>query len=81
MKETGHKFIGNIAASGTEIIKELGEEHIKTKALILYTSSDSVLQIAANESVIPLEELYRVCEIALQNHSRTSTMDGGANNC
>lgn len=63
-KETGHKFIGNIAASGTEIIKELGEEHIKTKALILYTSSDSVLQIAANESVIPLEELYRVCEIA-----------------
>lgn len=62
--ETNHKFIGNIAASGTEIIKDLGEEHIKTKAIIIYTSSDSVLQLAANEAVIPLEELYRVCEIA-----------------
>lgn len=62
--ETGHKFIGNIAASGTEIIKDLGEEHLRTKALIIYTSSDSVLQIAANEEIIPLEELYRVCEIA-----------------
>lgn len=62
--ETNHKFIGNIAASGTEIIKDLGEEHIKTKSIIIYTSSDSVLQLAANEAVIPLEELYRVCEIA-----------------
>ena len=62
--ETGHKFIGNKSASGTEIIKELGEEHIKTKAIIIYTSADSVLQLAANEAVIPLEELYRVCEIA-----------------
>ncbi len=63
-KETGHKFIGNVAASGTEIIKELGEEHLRTKALIIYTSADSVLQIAANEEIIPLQELYRVCEIA-----------------
>lgn len=62
--ETGHKFIGNYAASGTEIIKILGEEHVKTKALIIYTSADSVLQIAANEDVIPLQELYRVCAIA-----------------
>lgn len=62
--ETGHQFIGNYAASGTEIIKVLGEEHLKTKALILYTSADSVLQIAANEEIIPLQELYRVCEIA-----------------
>lgn len=63
-KETGHNFIGNISASGTEIIKNLGQEHIQTKSLILYTSADSVLQIAANEEIIPLEELYRVCEIA-----------------
>ncbi len=63
-KETGHKFIGNISASGTEIIKNLGQEHVQTKSLILYTSADSVLQIAANEEIIPLEELYRVCEIA-----------------
>ncbi|SCH83502.1 phosphopentomutase [Romboutsia sp. Marseille-P6047] len=63
-EKSGHKFIGNISASGTEIIQNLGEEHIKTKSLILYTSADSVLQIAANEEVIPLEELYKVCEIA-----------------
>lgn len=63
-KETGHRFIGNIAASGTEIMKDLGEEHLRTGALILYTSADSVLQIAANEKVTPLEELYRVCAIA-----------------
>jgi phosphopentomutase len=62
--KTGHQFIGNIAASGTEIIKNLGEEHIRTKALIVYTSADSVLQIAAHEKVIPLAELYHVCEIA-----------------
>ena len=54
---TGHKFIGNYAASGTEIIKVLGDEHLSTKALIIYTSTDSVLQIAANEAVIPLKEL------------------------
>ncbi|MDD3171823.1 MAG: phosphopentomutase [Bacilli bacterium] len=63
-KETGHKFIGNYATSGTEILKVLGEEHLATKSLIIYTSADSVLQIAANEEIIPLKELYRVCEIA-----------------
>ena len=62
--KTNHKFIGNCAASGTEIIKELGERHLETKEIIIYTSADSVLQLAANEEVIPLEELYRVCEIA-----------------
>lgn len=63
-EETGHKFIGNCAASGTEIIKDLGERQLKTKEIIIYTSADSVLQLAANEEIIPLEELYRVCEIA-----------------
>lgn len=61
---TGRKVIGNYAASGTEIIKELGEEHMRTGAMIVYTSADSVLQIAAHEEVIPISELYRICEIA-----------------
>ena len=63
-KRTGHKVIGNCAASGTEIIKDLGEEQIRDNSLIVYTSSDSVLQIAASEEVTGLEELYRCCEIA-----------------
>ncbi len=63
-EKTGRKIIGNIAASGTEIIKQLGEEQMKAGALIVYTSADSVLQIAAHESIIPLSELYRDCEIA-----------------
>lgn len=63
-EKTGRKIIGNIASSGTEIIKQLGEEQMKTGALIVYTSADSVLQIAAHESMIPLAELYRDCEIA-----------------
>ena len=63
-KRTGRTVIGNKSASGTEIIKELGEEQRKTGALIVYTSADSVLQIAADEDLIPLEELYRDCEIA-----------------
>ncbi len=63
-KRTGRKVIGNIAASGTEIIKDLGEEHMKTGSIIVYTSADSVLQIAAHEEVVPLEELYKICEIA-----------------
>ena len=63
-KETGYKFIGNYAASGTEILKDLGEESIKNNSLIIYTSSDSVLQICANEETVGLKELYRVCEIA-----------------
>ncbi|QHA92390.1 phosphopentomutase [Bacillus sp. N1-1] len=61
---TGRKVIGNKPASGTEILVELGEEHIKTGALIVYTSADSVLQIAAHEDVVPLDELYHICEIA-----------------
>ena len=58
------KVIGNISASGTEIIKDLGEEQLKTGALIVYTSADSVLQIAANEEIIPLSELYDICAYA-----------------
>lgn len=60
-KISGRKVIGNCAASGTEIIKELGERQMKTGELIVYTSADSVLQIAAHEEVIPLEELYDIC--------------------
>lgn len=63
-EKTGRKIVGNIAASGTEIIKEYGEHQIKTGDLIVYTSSDSVLQIAAHEEIIPLNELYKYCEIA-----------------
>lgn len=63
-KETGRKVIGNKPASGTEIIKELGEEHIKTGNLIVYTSADSVFQIAAHEDIVPIKELYKICEIA-----------------
>lgn len=63
-EKTGRKVIGNKPASGTEILDELGEEHMKTGAIIVYTSADPVLQIAAHEEVIPLEELYRICEIA-----------------
>jgi phosphopentomutase len=57
-------ILGNIPASGTEIIKELGEEHVRTRKPIVYTSADSVFQIAAHEEVIPLERLYQICEIA-----------------
>ncbi|MEG6567394.1 phosphopentomutase [Thermoanaerobacterium saccharolyticum] len=60
----GRKVIGNKPASGTEIIEELGEEHVKTGYPIVYTSADSVFQIAAHEGVIPLDELYKMCEIA-----------------
>ena len=63
-ERTGRKVIGNKPASGTEILDELGEEHMKTGAIIVYTSADPVLQIAAHEEVVPLEELYRICEIA-----------------
>ena len=57
-------ILGNVPASGTEIIKELGEEHVKTQKPIVYTSADSVFQIAAHEEVIPLDRLYEICEIA-----------------
>ena len=61
---TGYEVLANRPASGTEIIKELGAEHLATGKLIVYTSADSVFQIAAHEELIPIEELYRVCEIA-----------------
>ena len=60
----GRRTLGNKAASGTEIIKELGEEHVRTGSPIVYTSADSVFQIAAHEEVIPLFELYKMCETA-----------------
>ncbi len=63
-KQIGRKTLGNKPASGTEIIKELGEEHVRTGKPIVYTSGDSVFQIAAHEEVIPIAELYRMCEIA-----------------
>ncbi len=65
LEKTGLKgVLGNKPASGTEIIKELGDEHVKTGFPIVYTSADSVFQIAAHEEVIPLERLYEICEIA-----------------
>jgi phosphopentomutase len=61
---TGKEVLGNKPASGTEIIVELGEEHMRTGKPIVYTSADSVFQIAANEAVIPIEELYKMCKIS-----------------
>ncbi|MGG3450085.1 phosphopentomutase [Domibacillus aminovorans] len=63
-QRTGRKVIGNKPASGTEILDELGKEHVETGALIVYTSADSVLQIAAHEDIVPIDELYRICETA-----------------
>jgi phosphopentomutase len=63
-KAVGREILGNKAASGTEIIKELGDEHVRTGKPIVYTSADSVFQIAAHTDVIPLEELYRISKIA-----------------
>ena len=63
-RRIGRHAIGNKAASGTEIIKELGEEHVRTGSPIVYTSADSVFQVAAHEEVIPLYELYKICETA-----------------
>ncbi len=63
-RRIGRSTLGNKAASGTEIIAELGEEHVRTGSPIVYTSADSVFQIAAHEAVIPIPELYRICEIA-----------------
>jgi phosphopentomutase len=60
----GRSTIGNVVASGTQIIEQLGEEHLRTHAPIVYTSADSVFQIAAHEDVIPVAELYRICELA-----------------
>ena len=71
-KKWGRKIIGNVSASGTEIIKQLGERHVasKGKEVIVYTSSDSVLQIAAHEDYISIDELYKMCEIAREVTSR-----------
>jgi len=63
-RRIGRKVLGNKVASGTAIIEELGEQHMKTGDVIVYTSADSVFQVAAHEEVIPLKELYRICEIA-----------------
>jgi len=63
-RQIGRSTLGNKPASGTEIIKELGEEHVRTGFPIVYTSGDSVFQIATHEEVIPIAELYRMCEIA-----------------
>ncbi|APH04530.1 phosphopentomutase [Bacillus weihaiensis] len=63
-QKSGRKIIGNKPASGTEILDELGKEHMETGDLIVYTSADSVLQIAAHEDVVPIEELYKICEMA-----------------
>ena len=61
---TGRKVLCNMPYSGTEVIKDYGKEHIETGALIVYTSADSVFQIAAHEDYVPIDELYRYCEIA-----------------
>lgn len=63
-KRTGRNIIGNKPASGTEILDELGARHVKSGDIIVYTSADSVLQIAAHEEIVPIEELYKICEIA-----------------
>lgn len=63
-EKTGHKVVGNKSSSGTEIIKEYGEHHMKTGDLIVYTSADSVLQIAMHEKIIPIERQYEISEIA-----------------
>lgn len=74
--KTGYEILGNKSASGTEILDELGQEHIDSKKLILYTSADSVLQIAAHEEVVPVDELYRICEIAREITMKPEWMVG-----
>ena len=75
-KQCGKKVIGNKSASGTEIIEELGEEEIRTGAMIVYTSADSVLQICGNEETMGLENLYHYCEIARELTMREEWMVG-----
>lgn len=65
-RRIGRETLGNVAASGTVIIDDFGEEHIRTGKPIVYTSADSVFQIAAHESIIPIEELYRICKVAFE---------------
>jgi phosphopentomutase len=69
-RRTGRGTLGNKAASGTVIIEELGVEHMRTGSLIVYTSADSVFQIAAHEEIVPVPQLYRYCEIAFELASR-----------
>ena len=68
--EAGVRFIGNVAASGTEILDRLGPEHVRTGRPILYTSADSVLQVAAHGTVMPLPQLYAVCEVCRRHADR-----------
>lgn len=75
-KRTGHKIVGNKAASGTEILDELGEHEIATGDMIVYTSADSVLQICGNEETFGLSELYRCCEIARELTMKDEWMVG-----
>lgn len=75
-EKTGRKVIANRPASGTQIIEELGEEHMRDGSLIVYTSADSVLQIAAHEEVVPLEELYEICEFARELMNNPKYMVG-----
>ena len=75
-QKTGHKIIGNYSASGTEILKELGMEQMRDNSLIVYTSADSVLQIAAHEEVTGVKELYRCCDIAREICMRPEYMVG-----
>lgn len=75
-EKTGHKIIGNYAASGTEILKQLGEEQKRDNSLIVYTSADSVLQIAAHEETTGVKELYRCCEIAREMCMKPEWMVG-----
>ncbi len=74
--KTGYEILGNKSASGTEILVELGQKHIDSKKLILYTSADSVLQIAAHEDVVSVEELYKICEIAREITMKPEWMVG-----
>lgn len=69
-QDAGIRFIANIAASGTEILDRFGPEHLETGAPILYTSADSVLQIAAHEEIVPLDTLYKICETARRHADR-----------
>lgn len=75
-ERTGRKIICNLPYSGTEVLNDYGKEHMETGALIVYTSADSVLQIAAHEEIVPLDELYKICEIAREITLRPEYMVG-----
>src|SRR3954451_13638239 len=79
-RRIGRKTLGNKAASGTAILDELGEEHMRTGAPIVYTSADSVFQVAAHEEIIPVDELWRICAVAreLMRGSTTSAASSPA---